>query len=381
MLREFCDWTLTSALGTWASLGFDASRGRFHERLDLAGRPLDVPHRAMVQARQIYVFAHAALLDRSQAERGLLAERAMQGLLRDFMITSGDATSFRFSVTADGAAASDLRDSYTHAFVLFALGWMYRLNGDPQLLGVADRTAHFVDQSLTDPAHGGLYDATPLPDGSFKRQNPLMHLLEAYICLESVAPGRGFLERCKHLVELVRDRFVLPQPGVLLEHRDRDWQPHPDLEKAGAWEPGHHLEWVWLLGEYGRLAGQEANFSECLWNSALRSGLAESGLLVDEVRVDLTVSKGSHRVWPHTEGIKAGAARHASGDPAGRAFAERMAAGLMTTFLDRPFPGAWIDHVSADRQPLVDYVPASSLYHIFLATAVACETWPELRPG
>jgi mannose-6-phosphate isomerase len=41
----------------------------------------------------------------------------------------------------------------------------------------------------------------------------------------------------------------------------------------------------------------------------------------------------------------------------------------MDNFLDRPIAGGWIDHLNEARQPLVDYIPASSLYHLFLAAA------------
>ena len=32
-------------------------------------------------------------------------------------------------------------------------------------------------------------------------------------------------------------------------------------------------------------------------------------------------------------------------------------------------PGGWVDHIGADLQPKVEYVPASTLYHLFLAYA------------
>ena len=51
------------------------------------------------------------------------------------------------------------------------------------------------------------------------------------------------------------------------------------------------------------------------------------------------------------------------------AFAADMEAKVFEHFLDRPFPGGWIDHFDEAGQPLVDYVPASSLYHIFAAAA------------
>ena len=81
-LQAFHEWTVGSALPAWSTLGFDASAGRFRERLDERGAPIDVPHRAMVQARQIYVYSHAYLL--GWHDRGAeLAEQAMTSLRRD----------------------------------------------------------------------------------------------------------------------------------------------------------------------------------------------------------------------------------------------------------------------------------------------------------
>jgi mannose-6-phosphate isomerase len=48
-----------------------------------------------------------------------------------------------------------------------------------------------------------------------------------------------------------------------------------------------------------------------------------------------------------------------------------MSSTLLERFLDRPFAGGWIDHISADGAPLVDYVPASSLYHLMFAASDA----------
>lgn len=363
MLDNYLDWITNAALPLWAERGFDRAGGRFCERLGGSGEPIPVPHRAMVQARQIFVFAHAAERGWSR-DAAALAEAAMASLLRDFAEDSGDAISFNFSIDPGSRAIiSTVRDAYAHAFILFSIAALYRLNGDKGLLDVADRTIRFVERQLTDAVHGGLFDALPDPDE--KRQNPHMHLLEAYLFLERAAPGRGYIERAAGLVTLFRRHFF--RDGLLLEYFTPDWS----VAERAVWEPGHHFEWTWLLGEYAALRGEDMTAeSNALYAAATTHGLA-NGLIVDELSPDLVPLKRSHRVWPHTEAIKAAAARHAAGDAAARGFAEQMAAGLMRTFLDRPFTGGWIDHIAADGAPLVDYVPASSLYHLVLAASVA----------
>ncbi|HWI86563.1 MAG TPA: AGE family epimerase/isomerase [Sphingomonas sp.] len=367
MLRAYIDWIATSALPFWAERGFDAAGGRFHERLDRNGDPIAVPHRAMVQARQIFVFAHAAELGWSPAG-ARLAEVAMASLLRDFADHGPDETCFAFSIDpASGGTISPVRDAYAHAFVLLSIATLYRLNGDRHLIEIADRTIRFIERRLGDPVYGGLFDALPAPAG--KRQNPHMHLLEAYLALEHAAPGRGYIERAAGLIDLFRRHFLAD--GVLREYFERDWT----AAEPAIWEPGHHFEWVWLLGEYATLTGEDLSAAaDDLYRSAIVHGVASDDMIVDQVAThDRAVIKPSCRVWPHIEAIKAAATREGAGDPAARPFAESMAARLLGTFLDRPFAGGWIDHVAADAAPLVEHVPASTLYHLMLGGSVAAK--------
>ena len=366
MLTDYVNWIRDTALPLWAERGFDPKYGRFRERLDQAARPLPVPHRAMVQARQIFVFAHAAE-EGWYKEGDRLAETAMASLQRDFAQTAGDEASFAFSIDpVSGAVLSPVRDAYAHAFLLFSIAALYRLNGDLALLNLADRIINFMQRRLTDPIYGGLFDALPAP--AEKRQNPHMHLLEAYLFLERAAPGRGYGDRAKQLVQLFRRHFF--RDGLLLEYFEPDWT----IGERAAWEPGHHFEWVWLLGEYTALTGDDLTPEmDMLYTAATRQGFAADGLIVDELSPEGTVLKPSRRVWPHTEAIKAAATRHAAGDPKAKLFGDEMAAALMRHFLDRPFAGGWVDHLTPEGDALVDYVPASSLYHLALAGSVAAK--------
>ncbi len=369
-------WMVEKALPLWSASGFDVGQGVFQERLDWSGGPIStVPRRAMVQARQIYVFAHAAHLG-WRPEGGRLAELAMWSLLRRFCGSDGPSGGFDFSISPEGRVVSSVRDAYTHAFVLFAIAWLYRLNGERKLLDHADRTIAFIDRVLEDQALGGLFDRAPVEDRT-KRQNPHMHLLEAYLALEAAAPSRGYLERAEKLINLFKTRLFLDDPGVLLEYFGEDWGPHPDVAKRGVFEPGHHFEWIWLLREYEALSGADTRrWILELDRTARQNGLADNGMIFDEVKTDFSVLKNSHRIWPHTEGAKAAVARVSMGDAAAPAFASAMIRALFETFLDKPFVGGWIDHVDAEGRPLVDYAPASSLYHLFLAAAETSRAFP-----
>lgn len=373
-MRSLVTWTRDRALPLWATMGFDTANDRFVERLDRDARPLPVPHRAMVQARQIYVYAHAAELGWFPAGAGL-AEAAMASLRRDFCDEGADAASIAFSIDpGTGRIVSPTRDAYAHAFMLFALAHLYRLNGDPSLLRLADRLTAFIEREMVDPVHGGVVDVLPAAAGAAKRQNPQMHLLEAYLALEAAAPGRGWLARADVSVALFHERMAHTGHGVLPEHFTADWNAHPDPAMARAWEPGHHYEWVWLLDRHERLGGRcHATWRDALHATAARHGHAPGGLIFDEVDAAKRVTKPSHRLWPHTEAIKAATVRHRDGDAAALPFARRMELLLLDRFLDAPFVGGWTDQISAEGEPTVAHVPASSLYHLMLAATEAAD--------
>ena len=370
MLDSYRDWVFDQAVPTWQRIGFDPTTALFHERLDAAARPLAVPHRAMVQARQIYVFSHAGLL--GLAPDGTeLAATAMASLRRQFGREEDDGLGFVYSIDpATGAVVSEARDSYTHAFVLLACAFLFRATQDAALLAMADQVTRFIEHRLVDPLAGGVVDTLPSPADAPKRQNPQMHLLEAYIALEQAAPGRGYLDRAMALVTLFQDKLLDRGRGMLVEHFTADWSPHLDAGKGSFFEPGHHYEWIWLLEQAQLLSGRDlAPERAALFATASRHGHGPDRHILDEVTTDGAVRTASYRLWPHTEAIKAAATMRRAGQPGARDLADAMARTLLDTFVGRPFTGGWIDHVSPAFAARVDYVPASSLYHLFLAAA------------
>ena len=48
--------------------------------------------------------------------------------------------------------------------------------------------------------------------------------------------------------------------------------------------------------------------------------------------------------------------------------------------MKRPVPGAWHDHLSGAGEILSDKVPASTLYHVFLAFSELLRLEPRLTP-
>jgi mannose-6-phosphate isomerase len=366
------NWLVTAALPFWSSVGFDSENGSFIERTDFDGVPLaDAPRRAMVQARQIYVFAHAALLGWWPQGREI-ALAAAKNLIDVYHCPDGKS-GWIFSATANGAIQDGRRDLYTHSFALFGLAWAYKLDPEPRFREIALATLLDLDQHLASPT-GGYF--TELPHNhSERRQSPHMHLFEAMLEWFEATGEAPFLARAAELRGMMGARFYQPGTGALAEYFDGSWAPIQGI--AGRiWEPGHHFEWSWLLRRYSALIGRDGDtIAEALYAHAERYGFDAKNFVVDELLDDGTVHKASRRCWPHTEAIKANAAAYEAGDLRAASRAEAVIDRLMDTFLGRPIAGGWIDHVDPEGAPISSFIPASTLYHVFLTAAEADRVW------
>lgn len=367
-LPPLTSWIKNEALPFWGTVGVDHERGGFHERLDLAGHPiLDVPKRLMVQGRQLYVYCHAGLLGWHPDARRL-ADRCVDYMVGSFHRRDGHP-GWIHSLDAKGGVANATRDAYAHAFVLLGFAWYHQFTGDTQVLKLADETLAFMDEAMAADG-GGYHDAMPRPD-DIRRQNPHMHLFESCIALHQATGAPRFLARAGEIFGLLSARFLQPKQGYLCEYLAEALDPLPDA-RGGIAEPGHHYEWIWLLRCFQKASGRDVGrYCEPLYDHADRFGWDKDGYVVDEVDASGAILKASRRSWPHTEALKANIVEGEFGRPDCDAKAVRCVARLMDTYIGRPFSAGWIDHVDGTGKPIVTMAPASTLYHLFCATAEA----------
>lgn len=357
-------WLREAALPLWASRGFDNAAGLFEEQLTFDGEPVTtVPRRVMVQARQISVFAAASLSGRFPAGRSLalgVAERTIAA----FHETDG-RPGWVFSIDRQGKPADGKRDLYAQAFVIFALAWAMRLERRPSFEAAVEASLAFLDQAFADPVHGGFWDCLPRPDTP-RRQNPHMHLFEAFIALFETTGRLDILARGRVLRNLAISRFLDLESGALREYFHDDWQVYP-TRGAGSVEPGHLFEWAWLLRRWQAVSGEDQSEAVGrLLGLALSAGLDPStGRIVDEIGEDGTLRHTSSRSWPHTEAVKALSTEvtvsGADHGPAIKAILMR----LLGIYCRPELKGGWIDHVDADDRVVVKTMPASTLYHLY----------------
>lgn len=338
-------WLVEAALPLWASAGRDSARGSFREALTVAGEPWPAPRRARVQTRQTWVYATAAL-------EGLGAAYGEQaGAAYGFYRTHYRRPDGLFARTADddGAIVDPTALLYEQAFSLLAMAALETLTPGA---GAADAVAlRTMLETMRHPA-GGFRETGAQPF----QANAHMHLLEAALAWEETGAA-GWAGLADEIAELALARFIDADKGAIREFFDADWRALPDAA-GGLLEPGHQLEWAWLLDRWGRARGQGAarTAAERLY-AAGRRGVDARGVAAGALWSDLTVREPTARLWAQTEHLKAALVF------GGEAEALRAAEGL-ALYLDTPRRGTWRDKLQADGGFVEEPAPATSFYHL-----------------
>ncbi len=369
------------ALPYWAEQAKDP-RGGYAEHLLMDGTP-DYNHvrRVRVQSRQAYVYAHAAYL-------GWYEEaRAASDQAWDFATGAGSgggdfiptkAKGCAHLVEGDGRMHNDMRDTYAQAFILLSGAWRYRAFKDAASLAKADETIAFLDENVK-ADNGGWLEALPAPDTPQRRQNPHMHLFESFISLYDATQDNKYIERAHEMYALFKNHFFDPKTGVLLEFFNPDWSPEGD---GGPTEPGHMMEWVWILQGYARISGRDVSaYTKALYDNGIKYGWNDTlNLICDAVNIDGSPHSPTLRTWPQTELLKASVAR-ASTEGSDDMFAQATNAieGLFKYYLSVPIEGGWADKLSADGEIISTVMPTSTFYHLFCAAAEAAALADSVR--
>lgn len=334
-------WLFDHVLPLWWDIGADHARGGFFERIDLAGRAVEGPRRVRVAARQTWVFATAGKLGwtgpwREAVTHGAEALDAyarpdgLYGILAD----------------ADGRIVDDTPAPYEQAFALLALSAAQEtLGGDFEPRAVRLRET-LLATGIVRP------DGGVLEQGSLQA-NPMMHLFEALQAWTRISNDPAWAGLADTIARTALTRMIDPATGALCEQYSPDWTPRADADV----EPGHQLEWGWLLLDHG--AGDDA--ARRLIEIGEVRGV-ERGVALFSLDRALSPRDRSARLWAQTERLHAQAV-------AGRWDDISPAVEGLRRFLDVPVPGTWRDRLLQDGTFVEEAAPASSLYHIVSAAA------------
>jgi mannose-1-phosphate guanylyltransferase/mannose-6-phosphate isomerase len=364
--QRYDQWLRTAALPLWWSVGADHANGGYFDLLGQAGRPVDAPRRARVQARQSFVYAEALRMGAPGGWRPA-AEHGLAYLKSRFKRPDGR---FRTLVDAQGAPLDDDAYLYDQAFFLMASATLATVVDDPApLRAECEALLGCIEQTMAHP-EGGFKEAGEHPFQS----NAHMHLLEAALAWIAAGDDGRWRALGERLVDLALGKFIDADGGFLREFFDSSWRPAPGADGRLA-EPGHQFEWAWLIARWSRLTGSAPAL-------AAAKRLFEVGVLGVDTRRSVAVDaldqldrvrSARARLWPQTEYLKA-ALMLAECDQTGGvaidylAHASRAADGLWR-YLDVPVRGLWRDKMLEDGEFVDEAAPASSLYHIVAAIA------------
>lgn len=355
-LSELHGW-MTQALDLWSNAGLDAAKGRFHEALGLDGGPVERPARRLfVQARQIATFSRACLEGACGAPD--LPARAFEVMKRDYLMGSG---LWAQAVDVRGTHRG-IPDLYGHAFVLFAIGWLFRLTGNPRLVSLAKETLHGIMKHFSLEVG---FAAHARRNPAALEQNPHMHLLEAMLVLGEFTGDETFLDIAAGIVRLLKDKLVCPSTGLVRERFGSEWR-HELPPALTLVEPGHQFEWAYLLFEYQRLADfRAADLIAPLITGAASAGCSvKTGLVMESVTAQGTPVAAGARLWAQAEAVRAlwlvDCPQLLSRPP----LLSKIIGSTIRYHLDGAIRGGYIDAVDSFGQALSQWMPASALYHL-----------------
>lgn len=367
-LEAYLAWVRNDALPFWLARSADAD-GMFYETLALDGTPQPATElRLRTGMRQAYVFAQAAHLGLVERQPALaLAERIIERLRAVAWAPDG-RPGWVARFMRGGSVTDDRRDLYDHAFTLHALANLYLATGGAaggaRYLAWIDETLAVVDGVLHSP-HGGWAesDRHELP----RRQNPHMHLFEACLALFEATGEARHLARAGEIFGLFRACWFDQASGLLGEYFNADWSRAAGAAGARL-EPGHMVEWVWLLRRFARASGRRVDeLCAGLFASAVRLGRTADGFLVDEADAQGRSLLDRRRLWGQTEYLKALIVQGSAG--AGAELLEQAAAlvqRLLASYLAGVPAGGWRDQFDLAGQPASVSIPASTLYHLLV---------------
>lgn len=412
-LRGIADWLdrwmREQAWPLWWTRGRHPN-GAFLEALDLAGRPLNAPEsRVRVQARQLFSFMLAHRLgwrpDGFAQELAVSAARFVDSCFRP------DGLAGRRIDIERGLLTDDAPDLYDNAFCLLALAQSRNILGSRRADALIGSLVSSIDKRLAHP-HGGCRESIPAP--ARRLQNPHMHLFESLLLLYDRTGSASVRQRAEALLRFIEELFFVPQASFVRETAEAAAAQTADDH----YEPGHSMEWVWLLGYRARLFGvplhrfalplyqhccaflsgatetaaklpsanqaapPDASSSQCAAppgpsrgaaNRATSADASSSRLAYTPMRLTAgnSLMDSSCRLWAQAETLKAHLCILELGPPELAAAALRRALdcaeSLSRVWLSQACPGGWTDRISAAGRPIAETMPGSTGYHLYLA--------------
>ena len=353
-------WMFDASWPLWSGRG-RYSPTRFYEAMNLNGTPRDsLRSRVRTQARQVFSFALANELGWS--EGSAVVKHGLPSLLSSGLRDDGVAGR---AIDIDSGVLLDSNgDLYDTAFCLLAIAQSTAVIGEDETHSLADRLLSSVDAVLKYDDGRGYREM--LPTGAQRLQNPHMHFFESLLLYYDKSRRNDVRDRAEKLFRFVSATFFDESAGIVRESVSSDGV-------SAGFDPGHSMEWVWLLGYRSRLLDESLpDFAYALYERACAAH-GEHGWTCLHLDDDNRAIDGTARLWSQTETLKGHLCMAELGGPsvaeAAVRSAEQCARDILHFWLQSEVPGGWLDHFDPDRKLVADAIPASTGYHLYLAVA------------
>jgi mannobiose 2-epimerase len=299
---------LDEVLRHWLENAVDRRYGGYVTDFDRAWQPKGAGDKTLVsQARLVYNFAcgyrHTGQFEyREAAEVGL-------AFLREHFLDRRDGGWF-WQCRREGDVTDTRKDTYGHAFVIFALAEYARAFAVSEAVELAAGALAVLRDRMTDRQGGGLWTRATRdwqPETDRRSQNPHMHLLEGLMALYDVTTDGGVIDYAASVCELARDRFVHPEHGCLEEFFATDWSK-PDDCRAEPIQVGHQFEWAWLLSRMADRAPHDGyrELAGDLMAWGIRNGFdGLHGGVFDQCDRQGRPVRDTKTFWPQSEALRA----------------------------------------------------------------------------
>lgn len=337
-------------LPLWTTRGFNEALGLPYDAIAPADHaPLaSTRHRAMACARQLYVFSAAGWHDH--------ADRLFESLRTRF----ADSThgGWYYSIDMHGAPQETQKDLYTHAFIVFGCAEYFRHRGNRDALDLLEATLHVIETRFA--ADAGLYNAVlsenfqTIVEGP--RQNPIMHLAEAYLSARDVQRDAWFADALTRIGRQMVATFVHHPTGCVAEL--------PIGCGTLRIEPGHQFEWFYLASSAPELFRQSGllEWLDLAYAFALRHGVSPlTGGVCAALNEHGHTTDPTERLWAQTEFARALAISHAARSAGNEITLDIQLGRFKQRFL-RDY--GWVECIATDNSVVRADMPSTTPYHM-----------------
>jgi len=370
-LIEYQNWLRYDAIPYWLDNGITPTGGHAEQLLSNGAIDESANSRTRVQFRQISVVSLAHSLGWLNEANicidnicGYLDRHA--SLKTDNGQTKPGQKIYVHTLNSLGEIIDQKQDLYDLAFQLLSYACRYFAFSDIRFLAAADRLYQRLDRELACP-HGGWLEGNYAYQ--YRRQNPHMHMFEALLALHQASGNEIWLARADKIYRLFEMHFLDAHRNLLLEYFQHNWSAANDTLQVV--EPGHMLEWVWLLRQYQTVSGVDVD-ETCnrLYQMALQYVHNSSNLLFNKLSTSGEIIDSNCRCWIITEWIKASLAQASFASDAMsndyQADALQAMRTLTTHYLNHPKTGQYFDELDQDLNRVSEHTPASTLYHLMM---------------